>query len=349
MLGVSRRVLSALLPVAVAAALAMPASAQLSADAEKALYEAAKKEGQFTWYTAHYSAETAEKMAAAFMRRYPGVKVNVVRTTAHVAYQRLTQELRAGAPQVDVLGSTDISHYLELKSKGLLEKYVPANASTVMEALRNVDPDGFHHITSLGVVGITYNRNKVKPADAPKAWPDLVDPKWRNQVSVGHPAFSGYVGIWVLTMTKMYGWSYFEKLEKSKPQIGRSIQDTLTMLKAGERSVAAASIATAIEAAAKGDPMGWVYPADGTVIIVATQGIIKGAKNLNAAKLFQEWSLSEEASKVMVEDYGEPLHASVAPKAGTPLKDLKQLILKPEEILKGVPEIKEKWRDTFGN
>lgn len=349
MLGVSRRMLSALLPVAVAISLALPASAQLSADAEKALHEAAKKEGQLTWYTAHYSAETAEKMAAAFMRRYPGVKVNVVRTTAHVAYQRLTQELRAGGPQVDVLGSTDISHYLELKSKGLLEKYVPANAATVLEPLRNVDPDGFHHITSLGVIGITYNTNKVKQADAPKAWPDLVDPKWRNQVSVGHPAFSGYVGIWVLTMTKMYGWSYFEKLEKSKPQIGRSIQDTLTMLKAGERSVAAGSVATAIEAAAKGDPMGWIYPADGTVIIVATQGIIKGAKNPNAAKLFQEWSLSEEASKVMVEDYGEPLHASVAPKAGTPLKDLKQLILKPEEIRKGVPEIKEKWRDTFGN
>ena len=346
---VSRRTVSVLLPVALAATLTRPVAAQLAGDAEKTLYEAAKKEGQLTWYTAHYSAETAEKMAAAFMRKYPGIKVNVVRTTAHVAYQRLTQELKAGGPQVDVLGSTDISHYLELKSKGLLEKYIPVNASTVLEPLRNVDPDGFHHITSLGVIGITYNKNKVKPEDLPKSWPDLVDPKWRNQVSVGHPAFSGYVGIWVLTMTKMYGWSYFEKLEKGKPQIGRSIQDTLTMLKAGERSIAAGSIATAIEAAAKGDPLGWIYPSDGTVVIVATQGIIKGCKNLNAAKLFQEWSLSEDASKTMVEDYGEPLHSSVPPKGGTPLKDLKQLILKPEEILKGVPEIKEKWRDTFGN
>jgi iron(III) transport system substrate-binding protein len=329
---------------------ASPGLAQISPEAEKALHEAAKKEGEFTWYTAHYSAETAEKMAKAFMTRYPGVKVNVVRTTANVAYQRLNQELRAGQAQVDVFGSTDMGHFLELKPKGILEKYVPANATTVLEPLRNVDADGLFHCTSVGVIGITYNTNKVKPADVPKNWPDLVDPKWRNQVSVGHPAFSGYVGIWVYTMTKLYGWDYFEKLEQNRPQIGRSIQDTLTMLKSGERSVAAASTATAIEAAGKGDPVGVVYPTDGVVVVIAPQGIIRGTRRLNAAKLFMEWSLSEEASKVMVGDFGESLHANVPGNpGGKPLKELKTLVTPGAELLKGVPPLKEKWRDTFGN
>ena len=40
-------------------------------------------------------------------------------------------------------------------------------------------------------------------------------------------------------MRKLYGWKYFEALEKSGPQIGRSIIDTTTSLTAGERSVAA--------------------------------------------------------------------------------------------------------------
>ena len=335
--------------LAMLAATFAPASAQLSADAEKAMHEAAKKEGQLTWYTAHYSAETAEKMGKAFMARYPGVKVNVVRTTAQVAYQRLSQELRAGSLQVDVFGSTDIGHYLELKTKGLLEKFTPANAATTLESVRGIDPDGMYHVSSLGVVGITYNTIKVKAADAPKNWPDLLDPKWKSQVSVGHPGFSGYVGIWVLTMTKMYGWSFFEKLEKGKPQIGRSILDTQTMLKAGERLVAAGPITSAIESAAKGDPLGWVYPTDGTVVIIAPQGIMKGAKNPAAAKLFMEWSLSEDASRTMVEDYQTSLHANVPGRGGTPLKDIKQLILKPDEILKGVSDVKERWRDTFGN
>ena len=38
-------------------------------------------------------------------------------------------------------------------------------------------------------------------------------------------------------MKKLYGWGFFEKLAKNKPQIGRSINDTVTMLNAGERMV----------------------------------------------------------------------------------------------------------------
>ena len=34
-------------------------TAALAFDGEPALYEAAKKEKEFTWYTAHYNSETA--------------------------------------------------------------------------------------------------------------------------------------------------------------------------------------------------------------------------------------------------------------------------------------------------
>ena len=59
-----------------------------------------------------------------------------------------------------------------------------------------------------------------------------------GKVSIGHPGFSGYVGTWVVQMKKLYGWDYFKKLEQNKPRIGRSINDTVTMLNAGERIVA---------------------------------------------------------------------------------------------------------------
>ena len=69
------------------------ALAQAAAEREKQLYEAAKKEGELTWYTAQLAADSAEKFGRAFTAKYPGVKCNVVRTTAQVAYQRLNQEL----------------------------------------------------------------------------------------------------------------------------------------------------------------------------------------------------------------------------------------------------------------
>ena len=93
--------------------LAGPAAADTAA-----LYEAAKKEGELTWYTAHTDGETAEAVGRAFSERYPGVKVNVIRTTAQVAYQRLRQEIRSGTAQCDVFSSTDVGHDIALKKRG---------------------------------------------------------------------------------------------------------------------------------------------------------------------------------------------------------------------------------------
>jgi iron(III) transport system substrate-binding protein len=336
---------------ALAASSALPARAQsagLSADAERALYEAAKKEGEVTWYDAHHAAELAEIFGKKFTEKYPGVKVNVIRTTANVAFQRVTQELKAGGPQCDVLSSTDITHAILLKSQGHAERFVPANAVTLTAALQGIDKDGFFHVTSIGAIGITLNSAKVKAADAPKRWTDLVDPKWKNQVSVGHPAFSGYVSIWVWEMQRLYGWDYFEKLKANNPQIGRSIQDTLTHLRSGERMVAAGSFATAFESKAKGEPIDCVYPEDGTIIIVAPSCILKGAKRPNAAKLFMEYLSSAPASQIAVDTFGEPIHDAVKPKAGKQLAEVKTMIAPPDQLQKGLAEAKEKWRDTFG-
>src|SRR5579863_8763574 len=97
---------------------ASPVAAAQDAD----LYAAAKKAGEteVTWYQSQIRTEAAEKIGEAFTARYPGIKVNVFNSTAAVAFQRLTQDLKAGAPQADVFGTTDISHMPALKSQGAL-------------------------------------------------------------------------------------------------------------------------------------------------------------------------------------------------------------------------------------
>src|ERR1041385_7046194 len=122
---------------------ASPARARDTTAREKELYELARKEGEINWYTAHSNDTTAQALGRDFEAAFPGIKANVVRTTAQVAYQRLTQEQRASAMQVDVFSSTDIGHYVTLKEKSLLEKYVPDNASKLIDVYKNYDPDGF--------------------------------------------------------------------------------------------------------------------------------------------------------------------------------------------------------------
>jgi iron(III) transport system substrate-binding protein len=333
-----------------AAGLATLAASRPALAGEKELYEAAKKEGELTWYTAHSDDVTAQALGRDFEKTYPGIRVNVVRTTAQVAFQRVSQELRAGAMQVDVFSSTDIGHYVYLKEKGLLEKYVPENAAKVFDIYKNYDPDGTYHVTSAGMIAIGYNTAKLKEADAPKSWTDLTDPKWKDKIALGHPGFSGYVGTWVVTLRKLYGWSFFEALAKNNPQVGRSINDTVTMLNAGERLVAGCGpVGTTMSSAAKGNPLAMIYPKDGAVLIIAPSGIMKGVKHPNAARLYMEYLLTPEASRIWLTHFNESMRPEVTPPPGVvAAKDVKTIRPTVEEIHKGIPEVIKQWRDTFG-
>jgi iron(III) transport system substrate-binding protein len=325
-------------------------AAGLAFDGEKALHEAAKKEKEFTWYTAHYNSESAAALCQGFEKKYPGVKCNYIRTTAQVAYQRLAQDQKAGIAQASVISSTDQSHYTKMKQDGWLQPYKPKNLPELVDAFRSFnDPDDLFTATAAGLVLITYNTSVVSPAEAPKKWTDLADPRWKNKVSIGHPGFSGYVGTWVVQMKKLYGWDYFKKLELNKPRIGRSINDTVTMLNAKESIVAAGPSATTLESKAKGNPLAVVYPEDGAVLMVSASGILKNAPAPNAAKLFMEYLLSREGNEVMVQQHQDPVNKHVKPMAGAKsIADVKTIRPTPIEIEKGIPEVKELFRETFG-
>ena len=328
---------------------AAPVRAQMPAW-EKDLYEAAKKEKQFTFYTAHYNTEEASRLCDAFDKKYPGVKCNFVRTTAQVAFQRFQQDLQANVPVASVFSSTDVGHYPDLKKRGLLMEYKPHNLAKMVDSLKQYnDKDNTYWVTAAALVVITYNNSLVAEKDAPKNWPDLLDSKWKDKVAIGHPAFSGYVGTWTVLMRKLYGWQYFEKLEKNKPQIGRSINDTVTMLNAKERWVAAGPEATTLLSRDKGNPVSVIYPTDGSLLMVSPSGIPKNAPAPNAGKLFVEFLLDKEAAEVSVKAHSLSVIKGIKPAVGAkPLEEIKVIRPTEEEITKGIPEVKEKFRDTFG-
>jgi iron(III) transport system substrate-binding protein len=332
-----------------AAAALTPRSAFAQNEYEKSLYEAAKKEGELTWYIAHYTSETAERFGRTFTEKYPGVKVNVVRTTAQVAYQRLSQDIQANVPNCDVFATTDIGHCVSLKQRGLLLSFRPKGVEEIAPIFRDVDKDGQFHTTSATFVSILHNTNKVKAEDAPKSWKGLLDPKWVNQVAVGHPGFSGFVGIWTVQMKKLFGWSYFETLAKHKPQIGRSIIDTVTMLSSGERMVAAGPGGLAYLQASRGNPVGVIIPEEGAVLMSSPTSIMKNARHPNASKLFVEFLHGKEAGEIVRDEYGSPLRLDVEPRPGVMrVNEMKLIQPSVDEIVKGIPEAIEQWRDTFG-
>ena len=328
-----------------------PAGAQDIPANERELHDAAKREGEITWYAGQLSAEAAEAVGIAFTARYPGVRVNVVRSTSQVAFQRLSQDRRAGVAQCDVLSSTDYGHFTFLKREGALMQFRPRNADGLLDFIRKAgDPDNFFHVFYIGVHPLARHKGQVSDADAPKSWNDLLDPKWRNKLAVGHPGYSGAIGGWAVMMRKLYGWDYFTALERNRPLIGRSSIDPVTTLNAGERAIGmAVPQATVLLSISRGNPLELIYPSDGTVVIPSPSAILKNAPHPNAAKLFMEYATGPEYFRVTRQLFGESLRADVPqPDGAAPLDRIPILIPTVEEVERGVPEVKEQWRDTFG-
>jgi iron(III) transport system substrate-binding protein len=313
------------------------------------LIEAARKEGSLTWYIAQVDTQTAEAMGSAFTAQFPGVSVSVIRTTGQVAYERLLQDLKNDAPQCDVFSSTDPAQYPALKKRGALANYTPAGAATLLPAFQKVSDPGYMYPSSATAHLLVYNSIHVQQADAPKAWTDLLDPRWKGRVATGHPAFSGCTGIWVLALTKTYGWEYFEKLAKNNPRVGRSGNDPVTLINAGECLVGPSPGNTAFQQVDKGNPIVPVYPTDGATLCLGPSSVMASAPHPNAARLYMEWLMSDAFSKLSVANHGDPVHPGVALTSGQkPLDQVPILSLSVEEIAKGVPDIIERWRDTFG-
>lgn len=326
---------------------AVPGSAQGDYLAE--LHAKAKAEGEVTWYIVYWPSERADKHAALFMQTYPGIKVNVVRATAQVAYQRLGQDLKANTANCDVFASTDMGQYVSLKQRGLLMPYRMRSTDQIDPRFLGVDPDDAYHVVNAAFVGIGYNTGTVKPDEAPRSWKAFVDPKWRNALVVGHPGFSGFVGTWVVQMNKLFGWSYFEELAALRPHVGRSIIDTVTVLLSGERKVGASPSPLILRNAAAGNPVAVSTPEEGSVLMISGGAILANTRHPNAARLFMEFLYSQATAGEDVEEFSLPLRRdTVLPPGLRRFEDLKTIRPTVEEIVAGIPELTEKWRDTFG-
>jgi iron(III) transport system substrate-binding protein len=314
-------------------------------DEEQKLYAEAKKEGRAVWWTSHYQLSAAEAVRDAFKAKYPGVDVEFIRQTAQVIFQRLSQNLKAGVKEVDVFASTDESHYLKLKSQGVLAPHTPLGVNHLPKDFQSIDPDRTYHLGALGLVVINHHASVSPP---PQKWTDLHDPKWQGQITLGHPGFSGYVGNWVAAMWDKYGWDYFTRLAKNKPKIGRSIFDTVTDIVGGERKVGAGPDSQSLESKAKGNPIEIKFPADDAILIASPVAILKDAPHPNAGRLFESFFYTREYSQAIARTFNYPLRSDVPAPSGIPIDKVKYYRSKAERLDKGIPEAIEKWRETFG-
>ncbi len=313
-----------------------------------ALIEAAEKEGKLAFYTS-IDLPISERIAKAFETKFPGIAVRVERSGAERVFQRIGQEYAANIHAVDVVNSSDASHFISWKRDGLLAPFVPEDVAKHYPSDQK-DPDGMFHGFRAGLSVIGYNTNLVKPEDAPKSFADLLDPKWAGKLVKAHPGYSGTIMTTTFEMVRELGWGYFEKLAKQRIMQVQSSSDPPKKLALGERSAMVdGNEYNMFQIREANGPVEIVYPTEGVPLIVGPNGLFKAAPNPNAARLFQCFCFTTECQQLVV-DFGglRSFHPEVKEKPGRkPFRDVKVMKEDAEGVEKAGEEIKARYTRIF--
>src|SRR5579862_1283900 len=312
------------------------------------LIEAAKKEGQVSYYTST-DLPVAEKLAKAFEAKYPGIAVRVERTGAERVFQRIGQEYASSIHAVDVVNSSDASHFIVWKRDGILDAYVPEDVAKFYP-VEHKDADGQFASWRMWLSIIAYNTAMVKAGDAPKSFADLLDPKWKGKIVKGHPGYSGTIMTATFQLQRDLGWSFFEQLARQNVMQVQSSADPPKKLELGERAVMAdGNEYNILQLREGGKPVEPVYATEGSPMIIGPNGIFKGAPNPNAARLFQSFCFSREAQQLMIDVGGlRSLHPKTREKPGwASLKDIKTLKDDPAAVEQQGTSIRQRYTRIF--
>src|SRR5438477_934247 len=335
------------LPIALlACAIAAPAAGQ---ETTPAMLAAAAKEGKVVWYSS-IDVKVAELIAKAFRADYPNIQIEVERSGSERVFQRINQEYQSAIRNVDVVNSSDASHFIFWKQQKWLGSHTPPDVKRFPAQFR--DPEGYFATwrATLSVMG--YNTKLVDAKDAPAGYADLLDPKWKGKLVKSHPGYSGTSLTGTYAIIKLLGWDYLEKLSKQGVLQLQSTTATPKSIASGERAVMVDGneYNMFIEIDAK-SPVKIFHPKEGTPFVTSPSAIFAEAPHPNAARVLQNFLFTAKIQQLTATEGGtRSLHPDVKdPPGRTPLSAIKLLPDDPATMLPQIADIKKRYTALFGN
>jgi iron(III) transport system substrate-binding protein len=304
---------------------------------------AAKKEGAVTWYTST-PVNTAQKIANMFQAE-TGIKVELFRSGGSAVLRRFMQEIDARRVIADVMTISDPAEVLTLIKRDLVVPFRPRNFDKIRDEVK--DAKGYHVAQRVNLVGIIARADK--SLAMPKNWTDLTDAKYKGLLVMPDPSYTAIQLMVVGTLSRKYGWEFYEKLRANEIMIVQSHQQVAETLTRGERLIAAEGADQFAWLDRKaGHKIQTIWPADGAFAIGAPTVVIKGAPHPNAAKALAEFMISDTVQKLLP---GEGIYAGrsdVEPPAGSPpLGQIKLMPIDYDQIEKDAKMLKTRFNEIY--
>ena len=288
-------------------------------------------------------------LKTAFMKKHPDIKIDFQSAGAGKLMAKIAAERESGKILADVLWTSEVPDFYQLKGQDVLMKYMPIEMKSLINPLP--DHDGSFTAVRLGTLGIAYNTRHVK--EAPKSWDDLKKPAFKGAFGIANPALSGTAYMSVAVLSKTFGWGYFEALRANGAKMGKGSGQVVDDTASGDLLGSLAVDYITLDKVDKGANLAMVFPPE-MLVIPSPIAIFKNTPNPDAAKKFVDFVLSKEGQTIIAEDGTLPVRNDVkAPdryKLPTPEEamkramkiDYKAIMAEKEATIKKFTEIMQK-------
>lgn len=235
------------------------------------------------------------------------IDVNMVRMSSGEAYARLRAEARN--PKTDLWWAGTGDPHLQAADDKLTAEYKSPMLDQLQPwALKQAEVSGYRTVGIYsGALGWGYNTEILakKGLDAPACWKDLTDAKYKGEIQIANPNSSGTAYTALATLVQLMGedeaFAYQKALNANVTQYTKSGSAPVKAAARGETGIGIVFMHDAVAMTKQGFPVKTIAPCEGTGFEVGSMSIVKGAKNLENAKIFYDWALSAEVQSKAVE------------------------------------------------
>lgn len=281
-----------------------------------------------------------------------GIKVNYLEMSSGEVLTRLRAS--QGKNLADAWFSGGVDSYVMAAKEGFLELYRSPEAERIPAEYK--DPDGFWTGLSVCAVDLIINKDvaKEKCLPVPMSWMDLGRPEYKGEVMMSNPSISGTNYSVLFHLLQIFGeekgWKLIAKIDANIPFYTKRGAAPPNKAALGEVAIAIDPYDVGVKVVEQGYPVISVFPEEGTPGFLSPIAILKGAKNMEAAKAFVDWCLSPRGQEVQM---AHTAKVGTRPDAKVPdylqgLKNAKIILVDAEKSGKMRKGIIERWQKEFG-
>jgi iron(III) transport system substrate-binding protein len=235
----------------------------------------------------------------AFEAANPDIEIAWVRDSTGVVTARLLAE--KDNPRADVIWGLGASSIALFDSMGMLEPYSPIGVQEVKPKFKSdKNPTTWTGMDAwLAVICYNTIEGGQKGMPQPTSWAELANPVYKDSIVMPNPASSGTgyqaVYAWLQLMGEQAGWEFMDKLHNNVAVYTHSGSAPCVQAGKGERVIGIGFDMRGAREKTAGAPIEVILPKEGAPWDMEATAIVRGTKNLDAAKKLADFSVSKPA------------------------------------------------------